>query len=343
MKRRNYIITILAVLLFSSVGFISCNHNHTNKTIDQSQSDDQKVIYHCPMHPSYTSDKPGQCPICGMNLVPMEKTDGSKPEKKSLDTRTSVMISAEKQQQIGVKTAIVAKGKAVSLIRAVGRVAFDPDLLVAEREFIDAGKIGDKKIVEAAKHRLEIMGLSKDQIAELVRSGKPDENLTLPKDKAWIYATVYEQEIPLVTVGGIATIELPNGTSAGEGTIRAVDSVIDPATRSARARIEINNSKGALRPNMFVNAIIKNNIGERLLVPKSAVIDSGKRKIVFVVHDSDHFSPTEIKLGPEVENDYVVESGLEENDIVATNALFLIDSESQLKGMIDGANGHKHD
>lgn len=333
---------VITVLLFSSSGFLSCKHDHT-KMLDQSKSSDQKVIYHCPMHPTYTSDKPGNCPICGMTLVPIEKTDQLKANNENSNTRISVKISAEKQQQIGVKTAVVTKGKAVALIRAVGRVAFDPDLLVAEREFIDAGKIGDKQLAEAAKKRLEIMGLSQDQITELARNGKPDESLTQPKDKAWIYATIYEQEFPQVKVGGTARIELPDGTPVGEGNIRAVDSVLDPATRSARARIEISNSGGALRSNMFVNAMIKVDLGVKLLVPKSAVIDSGKRKLVFVVHDGEHFSPSEIQLGPEVENSYVVESGLAENDVVATNALFLIDSESQLKASIGEAAGHKHD
>lgn len=278
-----------------------------------------------------------------MTLVPIEKADEEKSNKGSSDTRTSVMINAEKQQQIGVKTAVVTKEKATALIRAVGHVAFDPDLVVAEREFIDAGKLGDKQLVEAAKKRLEIMGLSQDQIAELARRGKPDESLTQPKSKAWVYATIYEQEFPQVKAGSIARIELPDGTLVGDGTIRAVDSVIDPATRSARARIEISNSGGVLRPNMFVNALIKVDFGEKLLVPKSAVIDSGKRTLVFVIHDGEHFSPTEINLGPEVENSYIVESGLAEKDVVATNALFLIDSESQLKASIGQAVEHKHD
>lgn len=333
----------VVIVLFLAAGLLSCNRNHANKAADQPKISDQKIIYHCPMHPTYTSDKPGQCPICGMNLVLVEKTDESKSTAEGNDTRAAVVISGEKQQQLGIKTAVVTKGRAVSEIRAVGRVAFDPDLLVAEREFIDAGKIGDKKIAEAARRRLEIMGLGKDQIDELARSGRPDENLTLPKNKAWIYATIYEQELPSVKAGGAATIELPNGAPVGEGVIRAVDSVIDPATRSARARIEIGNSGGALRPNMFVNARIKSDIGERLLVPKSAVIDSGKRKIVFVVHEGNHFSPSEIKLGPEVLESYVVEDGLKEGDIVATNALFLIDSESQLKALIGGTSEHKHD
>lgn len=336
MNRKIYSSIFICVLILSSAGIFSCSHDHGSKG-------DQNVIYQCPMHPAYTSDKPGNCPICGMALVLVKKIDEPESMKMDTDTRTQVMIGREKQEQIGVKTAVVVKGRAVSTVRAVGRVAFDPDLLVAEREFIEAAKIGDKNIADAARRRLEIMGLGKAQIEELARSKKPDEDLTLPKNKAWIYATIYEQELPIVKVGSVAAIELPDGTVVGDGIIRSVDSILDPATRSARARIEINNSGGALRPNMFVNAKIKIDIGERLLVPKSAVIDSGKRKLVFVVHNGEHFSPTEIKLGAELENDYVVESGLEENNVVATNALFLIDSESQLKATLNEAGGHKHD
>ncbi len=309
-----------------------------------------RQMYTCPMHPQYTADRPGECPICGMDLVPMKKeaTDAPMPVPESKpaveapegETRAAVTIDATQQQRIGVKTATVARGSAATTLRAAGQVAFDPDLVVAQREFLDARRLGDASLARAARQRLMLMGLSEEQIGELVRKGTPDENLIQAAKKAWIYATVYEREIPFVRVGQQATIELPDGGTVGTGVIRGIDPVLDPKTRAVRARIEVANDQGTLKPNMFVTAILKNDLGEKLLVPKSAVIDTGKRKVVFMVHEGSHFMPHDVVLGPELDENYVVESGLAAGDIVAVGALFLIDSESKLKA---GAGAeHKH-
>lgn len=302
------------------------------------------VRYTCPMHPSYISDRPGQCPICGMDLVPLKEE--SKPEAAAPEAaagRTAVAIDAGRQQRIGVTTAQVTKGPAVATIRAVGRVAFDPDLAVAQREYIEARRMGDRRLAEAAKQRLRLMGMGEEEIGGLARWGGADKSLVLPEDGAWVYATIYEREFPHVHEGQGAAIELPDGTKIGPGTVRAIDPVLDPMTRSARARIEAGNAQRKLKPNMFVTALLREDLGEKLLVPKSAVIDSGERKLVFLVHQGEHFTPREVVLGPELADAFVVESGLEPGDVVATGALFLIDSESQLKAAAGAMGGHQHD
>ena len=94
---------------------------------------------------------------------------------------------------------------------------------------------------------------------------------------------------------------------------------------------------------MFVTAILRRDLGQKLLVPASAVIDSGTRKLVFVVHDGQRFAPRDVTLGAETAGGYVVESGLAAGDVVATAALFLIDSESKLSAAAAGSAGHAHD
>lgn len=315
-----------------------------NRSIPHDHKSQEKAVrYHCPMHPTYTSDRVGQCPICGMDLVPIEDEGGGAQKKEPEDkSRADVTITSERQQLIGVKTAVIAKGPAKMSIRAAGRVAFDPDLAVAQREYIEARRSGDAALTSAARKRLVLMGMGDEDIKGIAKRGRPQEELTLPKNDVLIYATIYEREIPFVKIGQSANIELPDGVPAGSGTIRAIDPVLDSKTRSARARIEVANPGGKLRPNMFVNATIQNDLGEKLLVPKSAVIDTGGGKIVFLVHDREHFMPREVVLGAEMAGDYIVEEGLSAGDTVATNALFLIDSESQLKAAV-GGGGHKHD
>lgn len=316
------------------------------------------VRYTCPMHPSYISDRPGECPICGMTLVPM-KEEGKKSQSEnggmkmempiegedSTDkgARAEVSIDSKRQQLIGVTTANIAKGPAMRTVRALGRVAYDPDLTIAQREYIEAKRVGDGQIVKAAKQRLLLMGMSDEQINELSHQGKPDKSLVLPEGSAWIYATIYEREFPHMRAGQSAAIELPDGTNAGSGIVRAIDPVLDPMTRSARARIETSNPQRLLHPNMFVTVTLHEDLGEKITVPKSAVIDSGKRKLVFIVHDGEHFIPRSVVLGPELADSFVIESGIDVGDMVATSALFLIDSESQLKAAAGSMGGHKHD
>lgn len=345
-------LTPLLLLAVTGVGaphLFGCHRGHHAAGEQQTAA-----LYTCPMHPQYTSDKPGTCPICGMALVPKKEAAPGMPEMQepkpapganaggTPEQRSAVRIDAEKQQRIGVTTAVVGAGPAMAAIRAAGTVAFDPELAVSQREFLEARRLGDASLARAARERLAVQGMSAPQIQELERRGKPEEGLVLPARSAWVYATVYERELPLLREGQQARIELPDGSAVGSGTIRAVASVIDPQTRSARARIEVNNEAGKLRPNQFVTAILNIDLGEKLLVPASAVIDSGTRKLVFLVRDGLDFLPREVALGPETAGGYVVESGLSAGDVVAKSALFLIDSESRLTAGSGMAGEHRH-
>lgn len=331
---------VIALVAILATG-LAIWHKYSDSSIERGAAQ----MYTCPMHPSYTSDRPGECPICGMDLVPMKKDEASPHDMHGAEVegRAAVTIDGEKQQRIGVKTASVTKGPATAEIRASARVAFDPDLAVAQREFVEARRAGDSSLADASKRRLTLMGMGDAQIDALAHSGKVDNSLVMPGKGAWIYASIYESELPRVRAGQSAAIEMPDGSAIGTGIVRAVDPVLDPATRTARARIEFADEGRRLRPNMFLTAIIRDELGEKLLVPKPAVIDSGTRKLVFLVHGGEHFMPREVTLSSELSDNYVVESGLEVGDIVATAALFLIDSESQLKAAAGAVGGHKHD
>ena len=82
---------------------------------------------------------------------------------------------------------------------------------------------------------------------------------------------------------------------------------------------------------MFVNVDLKTNLGRQLVVPASAVFQSGARQLVFLNHGNGSLEPKEITIGPRVGDDFVLLNGLNAHESIVTSASFLIDSESQLQ------------
>ncbi len=346
MKRKILIGTVLLVTLITSA-FI-----YHYKLRSRAEGAAQAPIisyYTCPMHHQIHADKPGECPICHMTLVPVYKETSPAPTEsehpllsppagragKEKNGDRSVIISPERQQLIGIKTTVARKENAIKTIRTSGRVAFDPELVVAQREFLEISKnVGSLR--KAAISRLKLLGMSDEEIRSLEKKGRVSSNLYLPEkeDSVWVYATLYTAEANVVKTGMKVTITLPSSDEETfHGTIRTIDPVVDPSTRSVRARIEIPKAGGQLKPETFVNVSIQIDLGENLLIPKSAVMDSGTRKIAYVMTSEQTFEARTIKTGLELENDVIVIEGILENEKVVSAAAFLVDSESQLKNM----------
>ncbi|MDO8461956.1 MAG: efflux RND transporter periplasmic adaptor subunit [Deltaproteobacteria bacterium] len=318
-------------------------------------ADHQKIShYTCPMHPQIHEEKPGNCPICQMKLVPVYQTSPAsgtlsldlpraESRGKERDGERSVIISPERQQLIGIKTAKAVKKQVFKEILTSGRVAFDPELAIAQKEFVEINN-NVPSLREAAISHLKILGMSDEEIRSLGKRNKVGSNLYLPEkgDSVWIYATLYENEMDLVKNGQLALITLPTGSDKTfKGTVRAIDPVVNPMTRSVRARIELPAAGGILKPETFVNVSLQIDLGEALVIPKSSIIDTGVRKVIFVVHEGTHFEKREIEIGPEAQENQVILSGLKEGEIVVTSATFLVDSESQLKASVE-TEGHRH-
>src|SRR5262249_2229542 len=101
-------------------------------------------------------------------------------------------------------------------------------------------------------------------------------------------------------------------------------------------RVEVPNSNLALRPDMYANAELKIDYGRRLVVSQEAVMDSGSEQLVFVAHEGGYFEPRKIRLGPKVDNNFIVLGGLKAGEKIVTAANCLIDSESRLKSAAGG-------
>jgi hypothetical protein len=384
----------------------------------------EKVTYHCPMHPNYTSERPGDCAICGMKLVKTQPRSTSDSQRASMKMpeapkeftlkellamkpgeicllhkckmgtcmiamteefarlgkcphcgedlgiiikdflpkgRGSLALSPEKQQLIGVKTALVKKMPMTKTIRTSGRIAYDPDLYQAEEEYIQAleaankaktGTIEEIKVqaltlVDSAKTKLKLMGLNDALIQDIEQAGKPDRSLLYAQagQPVWLYATLYEYEVPLVKVGEPVTVDsqsLPGRVF--QGAVQAIDSVLDPTTRSVRVRAKLENSDGILKPEMYVNAALQINLGEVIAVPSESVFSSGEQNIIFISKPGGLFEPRAVTLGVKSDSDQEIKSGVTEGESVVVSGNFLIDSESQLKGALEnmGGGGQQH-
>jgi len=292
----------------------------------------------------------------------------------------TVKLKDGQQELIGVTTERIVNRPLMRMIRTVAKIAFDPELYKAQTEFIQAYKT--KKTLDpgasselmqrldalaaASAFKLKLQGLSDEQIEALKSEVESDRSLLISDSQtpySWAYLTLYEYDLGSVKVGdhvAIKAIAYPGEEFSGK--ITAIDPVLDMNTRSVRARVQVDNPQGKLKPNMYADALIHIDLGEKLSLPKEAVLDTGIRKIVYIDLGKDEFKAREVEVGSEAiavvdsqERKYFpVIKGLEENDIVVTNGNFLIDSQSQLSGGMsalwgasmeieqEGAPAHRH-
>ena len=392
------------------------------------------VKYYCPMHPTYISDKPGNCPICGMKLVPLGSQTAAQPAESSYAEHSAaqsqaseavpegyapVTVPADKLQLLGVTTAEVKEMTLDQSLRTTGRIIADEtrmhhvhtkfdgyieeifvnyigqfvkrgdplfsiysaELLSTQREYLLALKAketlqnaaGGVDLLEAARQRLALWDIGPAEIEQIRQTGQPIKAIlvrspvsgyvtaktaihgtrVMPSDslydivdlsRVWVMADVYEINLPLVKPGMPAMVELSYETNQSfRGKVTYIDPVLDPASRTAKARIEIPNTGMLLKPEMFVSVIFGGASAKGLVVPESAVLATGERMIVFVDQGAGRFQPREITAGAKVRGFYEVKSGLSAGERVVTSGNFLLDSESRLRAAVSNADGgHRH-
>ncbi|MFZ5801611.1 MAG: efflux RND transporter periplasmic adaptor subunit [Candidatus Omnitrophota bacterium] len=426
MIKMNRALWVLAVAAIVAAGTLWGVRFHSAAPADMQAS---KELYYCPMHPNYTSNRPGTCPICNMSLVKREASadesiasEGHNGHESSPETSpkvftveqlvamkpgeicllhkckmgqcmiamtpefarmgkcphcmedlgvivqdafpegyTKIRLGTEKQQAIGVKMAPVQEQRLEKTLRVSGRIAYDPELYQAEEEYLQAVRALQRaenadpemreqaeKLVDSARIKLRLLGLNDALVQELEEAGKPDRSLLYSDagGKVWLYAAIYEYEMPFVHAGDPVEVEVPAiSQKIFQGTIRSLDPVVDPVTRSIRVRAQLENPAGELKPEMYVNVSLRIDLGEHLAVPEEAVFMTGEKNIVFVAKESSLFEPRAVALGTKTDGFYQIQGGLQEGEIVVTSGNFLIDSESRLKAALEDAGGtssHAH-
>jgi Cu(I)/Ag(I) efflux system membrane fusion protein len=225
---------------------------------------------------------------------------------------------------------------------------------------------GDYSLLNTARERLRLWEMTDEQIAGLERTGVPLTEVPILSpisgyivektavrgmkaeagaplyriadlSRVWVYADLYENEAPLAKTGLAARIEFPyaNNRRGIDGKIAYVDPFLNPATRTLRVRLDVDNPGLMLKPEMFVDVKIATALGERLSVPHDAVLSGGSSHYVFVDRGNGYFQPRSVTLAGEGDSYTAIASGLSPGEKVVTSANFLLDSESRLKGVLD--------
>lgn len=225
---------------------------------------------------------------------------------------------------------------------------------------------GARRLFESSRKRLKLWDISNRQIDRLEKTGKVEKALVLyaPYDgivnmkmayegmyakagvelfqisdisTVWVYADIYEYELPWVRVGQEAEIVLP---FVGENRLNARVSYlypyVEPKTRTVKARMELDNPGFELKPDMYVNVYMKSQVvRDALAIPAEAVLHSGEKRTVFVALEGGKFEPRLVQTGIQDEEGYIqVGQGLFEGEKVVTSAQFMLDSESKLREAI---------
>ena len=261
---------------------------------------------------------------------------------------------------------------------------YSPDLLTSEREFVELLRMRDEaktkdaretpqRLIESAKRRLQLWNVTPEQIAELEKTRKASDTLTLlspfrgvvqsvPLEQGksvttgdmlvevadlsvvWVWAEFYETELSMWNVGQkfVVTAKSYPGEKF-EGTISVINPFLDETKRTAKVRIDIPNADFKLQPGMYVNAELEMEMGEGLTVPVSAVMPTGTRSVVFVDKGEGRLEPHIVQLGSKYGDIYEVRGGLAEGERVVASANFLIDAESKVQGALKEWSGGKQE
>ena len=252
---------------------------------------------------------------------------------------------------------------------------YSPDLLTSEREFVELLRMRDEakskdaretpqRLIESAKRRLQLWNVTPEQIAELERTRKASDTLTLlspfrgvvqsvPVEQGknvkmgdmlvevadlgvvWVWAEFYENELSMLQTGQRIAVTAKSYPGENfEGTISLINPFLDEMKRTAKVRIDIPNADFKLRPGMYVNAELAMNMGEALTVPVSAIMPTGESNVVFVDKGEGKLEPRIVQLGSKYGDIYEVQSGLTEGERVVASANFLIDAESKVQGAL---------
>ena len=394
--------TLIIGLLLGWLIFGSTGSSNDGENLSQHSHVDEETIWTCSMHPQIRQNEPGACPICGMDLIPLEdeQNDGIDPN--------SISMSATAMQLANVQTAVVGAINHVKEVRLNGKIqederllfsqsshvpgrienlkvnftgdyvqkgqviasVYSPDLVTAQEELFQAQKMLDTQpqLFNAAKEKLKTWKLTDSQIEQMLHSGIATATFDIRSDvsgsviqkmvsvgdyvqrgqsiyeiadlsRVWVLFDVYESDMGWVNKGD--KVEYTVASLPGEtftGTISFLDPMINPATRVAKARVATTNNGLKLKPEMFVSGVLQaelKNMTDAVVVPKSAVMWTGQRSVVYVKSVSDqgvNFQLREVTLGPSLGDSFVIDEGLALGEEIAVHGTFSIDAAAQLAG-----------
>ncbi len=302
-------------------------------------------------------------------------------ETRITDVNTKVMGWVEKLF-VDYTGQSVSKGQPLLEIYSPELVAAQEEYLTAldynrrlEQGAVEEIATGARELLNSTKQRLLYWDITEEQIGELERTRlvkrtmmihSPQEGVVVHKavldgahikagqhlyriadlSRVWIYADIYEHELPWIKVGQEAEVTLSYAPGrVFEGKVTNVYPFLEEKTRTVKVRMVFPNPEMELKPQMYANVKIRPVISRHaIVIPTQAVIHSGERNVVILDLGEGRFLPREVKLGVEAEGIYEVLEGLKGGERIVTSAHFLIDSESNLKAALAGmANGEEEE
>ena len=347
--------------------------------------------YTCPMHPHYITDQMGTCPICGMDLVPAKADTGQ-------STGGGVVVSSEMIQTMGVRAAPVRMQNIGETVRSYGNVmpstrletivasrvegwiedlavsaegdaaaagdllyrVYSPDLIAAQRDYINALKSGSGSRSNATEQRLKSLGMQTGVIASLKKSRTVIERLPVYAEKTgvvshlavrdgdyikpgapimrlqnyekvWIVASVAEKDLRQIVKDADVTLTFPDIGEKRHGKVDYVYPTIDDMTRTGKVRIVVANDDGLLKPGSYADVTFEVGMQMALAVPTEAILRGSHGAHVVTMTADQAFKPVMIRTGFSANGYTVVEAGLSQGDMVVVSGQFLLDSEASLR------------
>jgi membrane fusion protein, copper/silver efflux system len=248
-------------------------------------------------------------------------------------TEREYLAAKENQQQMAGSSVPGVASSAASLLEAAkGRLA---QWGVPEREIARLDSTG--QVQQEFEVVAPISGYITERNALPTVAVQPEMRLYTIADLStvWVQAQVFQSDLGRIRIGDPATLTVDTFPGrAFQGRVNFIYPQVDMDTRSARVRVVFANSGMQLKPGMFVNVALQAPLGRQIVVPASAVLQSGTRQIVFVSRGDGYLEPREVQLGARTGDDFIVLKGLAAGEKVATSALFLVDSESELQAAL---------
>lgn len=361
---------LLGLIIQSSLLFAQHNHQQTSSAPSKKTTVKTVVKNEVKEEPRVKINIPSdQQQKIGLKVTTVKKMP------MTITIRTVGTVTADERKEAHVHTKIngwIEKIYADYIGKTVKKGAplyglYSPDIVSTQEELLAAIQqpgVG-KELARAASDRLKLWGVSSGEIERIKRSKaisrvinfhSPVNGTIISKNaiqgmyitpgielyqiadlsKVWIMVTLYEYDVGVVKVGDEALIDVQSNPNLNlKAKITYISPEVDLETKTAKARLEIDNKSGDFRPGMYANISLQKILGESLVIPDDSVIDTGVRKIVFVKNGNASFEPREIKIGPRTDNQIAVLSGLKAGEEIVTSAHFLIDTESKFKAAIE--------
>lgn len=406
MKKFGIVQSVLLIAFPIAIGSLLLIATACNQKKSVSANTD--VFYTCSMHPQVMQNKPGNCPICGMKLIPVEKKKATDADAIMLSDQQiqlgNIQVDTVGRGTVGSETVLTAtlnidetKATTVSA-RISGRIEklyfknegdyiqkgarlydlYSEELNNAKQEYIlalekqatlDNSIIDFKQLVQGARNKLLLWGMSEAQINELAKtktvstltpffspvsgyvtkleSHEGDfvaEGGTIVRlanlSSLWAEAQVYTSQLAEIDSKGRAIVQFPDINKELTGTIQFVNPEINPDTRINLIRIAIPNQNNQLKPGMPAVVVVKNRQRNSLTLPVDAVMRHENMNMVWIQVDKNTFKNVMVETGVENDGRLEITSGLKQGDVVVTSGAYLINSEYIFRNGANPMAGH---